>query len=67
MPRSVNSRGSAFSNRTPNGWVTAAAKAEGEAKKVLTMPAQWERDREELFRKYHDQAFQEYAGMPWGG
>jgi hypothetical protein len=31
------------------------------------MLAQWERDREELFRKYHDQAFQEYAGMPWGG
>lgn len=46
---------------------TAAAKAEGEAKKVLTMLAQWERDREELFRKYHDQAFQEYAGMRWGG
>lgn len=67
MPRSVNSRGSAFSNRTPNGWVTSAAKAEGEAKKVLTMLAQWERDREELFRKYHDQAFQEYAGMRWGG
>lgn len=46
---------------------TAAAKAEGEAKKVLTMLAKWERGHEELFRKYHDQAFQEYAGMPWGG
>ncbi len=45
----------------------AAANADGEAKKVLTMLAHWERGHEELFKKYHDKAFQEYAGMPWGG
>ena len=45
----------------------AAAQAEGTAKKVLTMLANWERGHEELFKQLHDKAFQEYSGMPWGG
>ena len=45
----------------------AAAQAEGEAKTVLTMLANWERSHEDLFKQYHDKAFQEYSGMPWGG
>jgi rubrerythrin len=45
----------------------AAAKAEGDAKQVLEKLANWERDHESLFKKYHDMAFEEYAGMPWGG
>jgi rubrerythrin len=45
----------------------AAAKAEGEGKKALEMLANWERDHESLFKQYHDMAFEEYAGMPWGG
>jgi rubrerythrin len=45
----------------------AAAKSEGEAKKVLEMLATWERGHERLFKGLHDQAFEEYAQMPWGG
>jgi rubrerythrin len=45
----------------------AAQKSEGEAQKVLTMLAQWERHHEALFKKIHDKAFEEYARMPWGG
>jgi rubrerythrin len=45
----------------------AAAQAEGEAKKVLTTLANWERGHEEIFKQFHDKAFQEYSGMPWGG
>ena len=45
----------------------AASKTEGDAKKALTMLAEWERDHEALFRKIHDEIFEEYAGMPWGG
>ncbi|MBP1751408.1 MAG: hypothetical protein H6Q57_244 [Geobacteraceae bacterium] len=45
----------------------AAEKAEGEGKEVLTMLANWERGHEQLFKQYHDKAFEEYAGMPWGG
>ena len=44
-----------------------AKKSEGEAKKVLTMLAQWERGHEALFKQLHDKAFEEYAQMPWGG
>jgi rubrerythrin len=46
---------------------TAAAKAEGEAKKVLEMLARWERGHEALFKQMHDKAFELYAQMPWGG
>jgi rubrerythrin len=45
----------------------AAGKSEGEAKQVLTMLAAWEHNHEELFRYMHDQAFELYAQMPWGG
>ena len=34
---------------------------------LLTLLAAWERGHEELFRAYYDRAFEQYAGMPWGG
>jgi rubrerythrin len=37
------------------------------ARQALEMLARWERGHEELFKRMHDKAFQEYAGMPWGG
>jgi rubrerythrin len=46
---------------------SAADKSEGEAKRVLTMLATWERGHERLFKMFHDKAFEEYAQMPWGG
>jgi rubrerythrin len=45
----------------------AAGKAEGEAKEVLHMLAEWERGHERLFKHLHDTAFEAYAQMPWGG
>ncbi len=45
----------------------AAQKADGKAKEVLTMLAQWERGHEKIFKQFHDKAFEEYADMPWGG
>lgn len=45
----------------------AASKAEGQAKEVLTMLSNWESGHERLFKKMHDQAFEQYAQMPWGG
>jgi rubrerythrin len=45
----------------------AAGKAEGQAKQVLTILGVWERGHEELFKHLHDQAFEQYAQMPWGG
>ena len=45
----------------------AAGKADGEAKRILTMLATWERGHEALFKYLHDQAFEKYAQMPWGG
>jgi rubrerythrin len=45
----------------------AASKSEGEAKSILTMLANWERGHERFFKKLHDEAFEEYAQMPWGG
>jgi rubrerythrin len=45
----------------------AASKSEGEAKKTLEMLAVWERDHEKLFKQLHDEAFEEYTQMPWGG
>jgi rubrerythrin len=45
----------------------AAKKAEGEAKVVLSALAGWERGHERLFKHLHDQVFQEYVEMPWGG
>ena len=37
------------------------------AKEALGMLARWERGHEQLFKEMHDKAFEEYAGMPWGG
>ena len=51
---------SAFYERSAN-------EADGEAKIVLSMLARWERTHEALFKKMHDQAYEIYAGMPWGG
>jgi rubrerythrin len=45
----------------------AASKSEGGAKVVLGMLANWERGHEKFFKQLHDQAFEEYAQMPWGG
>jgi len=45
----------------------AAAKADGEAKKVLEMLAKWESGHERLFKRMHDELFEKYADMPWGG
>ena len=46
---------------------TAAENADGEAHQALQMLARWERGHEKLFKQFHDQAFEEYARMPWGG
>jgi len=48
-------------------YTKSAKQAEGEAKKVLQMLAKWERTHEALFKKMHDQAYELYAQMPWGG
>ena len=45
----------------------AATKSEGEAKKILEMLAKWESGHERLFKKMHDDLFEKYAEMPWGG
>jgi rubrerythrin len=45
----------------------SAQKAEGEARVVLETLAGWERRHAALFKQMHDQAFNEYAHMPWGG
>ena len=48
-------------------YTQAASKAEGEAKKTLTMLAHWEAGHERLFKSMHAKAFELYSGMPWGG
>ena len=45
----------------------AASKAEGKARKALTMLARWEHTHEQLFKDIHDRVFEQYAEMPWGG
>jgi len=45
----------------------AAQKAEGEVRVVLETLATWERRHAALFKQMHDQAFNDYAHMPWGG
>lgn len=45
----------------------AASKADGDARIILEMLARWEAGHERLFKKMHDEAFEKYAGMPWGG
>jgi hypothetical protein len=46
---------------------TSAKKATGEAQRVLSMLAAWERGHEKLFKDLHDKAFEKYSEMPWGG
>ena len=46
---------------------SAADKFDGEARQVLRMLANWERGHERLFKYLHDQAFDQYTQMPWGG
>lgn len=45
----------------------AASKTEGDARVILDMLARWEAGHERLFKKMHDEAFEKYAEMPWGG
>lgn len=45
----------------------AAQQVEGEAQRVLSMLAQWERGHERYFKEWHDKIFNDYANMPWGG
>jgi rubrerythrin len=45
----------------------AASKAEGDAKIILDMLARWEAGHERLFKRMHDESFERYAEMPWGG
>lgn len=45
----------------------AASKVEGDAKFILDMLARWEAGHERLFKRMHDEAFERYAEMPWGG
>jgi rubrerythrin len=46
---------------------SSARVADGEARQVLTMLAEWERTHEQLFKQFYDRAFEEYSKMPWGG
>jgi rubrerythrin len=48
-------------------YAMVAGKATGPAKQVLQMLARWEEGHAEMFKRIHDQAFEEYAQMPWGG
>jgi rubrerythrin len=45
----------------------AAKKSEVSSKEVLEMLAHWERGHEKFFKQLHDEAFESYANMPWGG
>jgi rubrerythrin len=45
----------------------AASQAEGDAKIILEFLGRWEAGHERLFKKMHDDAFEKYAEMPWGG
>lgn len=46
---------------------TWAQKTEGQPRQVLEMLARWEAGHERLFKHMHDQLFEKYADMPWGG
>ena len=45
----------------------AAARATGQAREALATLARWEHTHEALFKRLHDQLFEEYVNMPWGG
>lgn len=44
-----------------------AQKADGQSRQVLDSLARWEASHERLFKRMHDQLFEKYADMPWGG
>jgi rubrerythrin len=46
---------------------SSARMAEGEARQVLSMLAEWEHTHERLFKQFYERAFEEYSKMPWGG
>jgi rubrerythrin len=46
---------------------TSANKFNGREKQVFITLAGWERRHEQLFKSFHDQAFEIYSRMPWGG
>ena len=48
-------------------YAQAASRTEGATQKVLEMLASWEAGHERLFKRMHDDSFEKYAGMPWGG
>jgi len=48
-------------------YASAAAQAEGSAGQALMMLSQWEHGHEALFKMLHDEAFEKYSQMPWGG
>jgi rubrerythrin len=45
----------------------AASQVTGQEKETLELLAAWERVHEGIFKNMHDQAFAQYAEMPWGG
>ena len=47
--------------------MSAGRVQDASVKAALEMMASWERTHEQLFKKLHDQAFEQYAQMPWGG
>ena len=48
-------------------YAQAASKTEGDARIILEFLGRWESGHERLFKKMHDDAFEKYAEMPWGG
>jgi rubrerythrin len=44
-----------------------AEKTEGNARKALTMLADWEKQHERFFRDFRDKLSETYSKMPWGG
>ena len=48
-------------------YAQTASKTEGDAKIILEFLGRWESSHERLFKKMHDDAFEKYAEMPWGG
>ena len=44
-----------------------AQQFDGPEKQVFLTLADWERRHEQLFKNYHDRAFEIYSKMPWGG
>jgi len=48
-------------------YANAADQAEDPAKQVLEMLSHWEHGHEALFKAMHDNAYEQYSQMPWGG